>query len=110
MSITGRLFAAVLTLIAGSSWFDQAVGAATLENTPHVQTAATNCSLRVSGEIEKGDAAVIRQTIEPVVSQIYNYPSPDYDEQYVVCLSGPGGNCLEGVKLAKIFAAGHAFT
>ena len=64
----------------------------------------TQCSLRLDGPIGKGDAAAVEQRLAADTGKVSNYPSHLPQEQYVVCLSGPGGNYLEGIALARLFS------
>ncbi len=64
----------------------------------------SQCSLRLDGPIEKGDAAAVEQRLAADTGKVSNYPSHLPQEQYVVCLSGPGGNYLEGIALARLFS------
>lgn len=91
-------------------YFVTSVDAVTLEELSKKQTSFSNCSLQVTGAIVKGDAEKIEAVIAEATKQIFNYPNPDFDKQYVVCLSGPGGNYLEGIKIARIFSKFYVTT
>ena len=78
--------------------------AVTFERSGNLQTTVDKCTLTISGTILKGDAAKISAVIEQDTSSIFNYPGIGVDENYVVCLTGLGGNYLEGFRMAQVFS------
>ncbi|MCB1417551.1 MAG: hypothetical protein KDJ74_00535 [Notoacmeibacter sp.] len=62
------------------------------------------CSYRVSGRIASGDADKVEQMLATETGKIFNYPDTELNQQITVCLSGPGGNYLEGIRLALVYS------
>lgn len=87
------------------AWLSQPLSAAELTEGAIKQGSVDNCSLRVEGPIEKGDNQRVEALLRASTSEIFNYPDFKPENQYVVCLSGPGGNYLEGIALAKTFSS-----
>lgn len=99
-SRTGAL-SVLVAVFAMATSFAQAIN---IEQIGSVQTSVDKCTLLVSGTIVKGDAAKISTVIEQETSLIPNYPGIGDNENYVVCLTGPGGSYLEGITMAKVFS------
>lgn len=78
--------------------------AITIERSDNILTSVDQCTLMVSGIIVKGDAAKISTLIEQDTWLIPNYPRIGDNENYVVCLTGPGGSYLEGIAMAHVFS------
>ena len=79
--------------------------ALTLEEGTAALGSVNECSLRLDGVIEKGDNGKIAAHIKAATSRFEFYPDTSVDKQYIVCLSGPGGNYLEGIELAKTLSS-----
>jgi len=90
--------------------------AAQITETGKKLTTVDNCSMLVEGVINEGDAKKIEGIILSSIFSIGSFElhnkSKKYDKdlQYVACLSGPGGNYLEGIEIAKLFAKHHITT
>ncbi|GAB5449213.1 COG3904 family protein [Gymnodinialimonas sp.] len=75
-----------------------------IERTGPPQTdVAAGCSLTLTGPINPGDAARVEAALDPLIAELFNYPSHLLNEQVVVCLESDGGDFLEGLRLAQLF-------
>lgn len=83
---------------------------ATITKTNLDLTTIGQCSIRVDGIIKTGDVEKLAEVITNLTSRITNFElinksmKFESDEQIVICLSGPGGNYLEGISIAKLIA------
>ncbi len=99
---TGRMSVLLLACMAIGAGNASAI---TLEEGTGALGSVNECSLRIDGVIEKGDNAKVADHIKAATSRFEFYPEVLRDKQYVVCLSGPGGNYLEGIEIAKTLSS-----
>ncbi len=99
-AITGWLARKVVVMaltLAGLAMTGNASLAATIER--H-DDPVMECTLRLSGLIEEGDAERLRQALADL-------PSVPALETGRLCLNSPGGSYLEGVRLAQVIRETH---
>jgi len=94
----------VFSLIVSVLFFRPALATEIVE-TGKDSTTMEECSLSISGEIGKGDAARIAAILAKWQERSPNahYKLENKGLDYVVCLSGSGGDYLEAIKIAEIF-------
>lgn len=91
-------------------WGISGADAAHISVTSSPSTTIDQCSLRVEGRITAGDAekveAILANALGAADQQRTSRTPVDaeYNDTFVVCLSGPGGSYLEGIALADVFA------
>lgn len=61
-----------------------------------------HCKFLMEGTIEKGDAEKLRRVIDTQKIKMYPTPNNGYPDR--LCLNSPGGNLLEAIKMAQMFA------
>ncbi|WP_417209003.1 hypothetical protein [Antarctobacter sp.] len=77
--------------------------AATIERVGPIQTdPALGCSLKVSGQIQSGDADALLALLQSETAKVDNFPSPRTDSQVVLCLESPGGSFAEAIAMAHV--------
>lgn len=79
--------------------------AAEISETGKDVTAISECSMMVTGEIKKGDASRIEALLAKWQERQprANYESKYAGLDYVVCISGTGGDYHEAIKVAEVF-------
>lgn len=95
----------LVSFLAGVS----ASQAAKIYETGEGLTTVGNCSLKIEGQIEAGDAETVESILKRELGNLNNrrsrgkHPDAERVKSYIVCLSGPGGSYLEGINLGKLF-------
>ena len=89
-----------LTLVVGAPAYG-----ATITETGLEATTIDKCSLRIEGEIQKGDASKVAAVFDRQGQRMtdYAYKTTYKGLDYVACLSGSGGDYAEAVKIAELF-------
>ncbi|MBO6919452.1 MAG: hypothetical protein JJ858_13550 [Rhizobiaceae bacterium] len=104
-----RLILAI-TMIFVANTFSLKAYSAQVYETGVGLTNVSQCSMMIEGIVQKGDAAKVEEIIQAATRSNANFEDSnkayklDNDLQYVVCFSSAGGNYLEGIRLAKLFA------
>lgn len=104
------IIAICATLFLAVSVHSNMAVAANISQVVSQPTVIENCSLQIDGVIEKGDAAKLEVLLAELVGKTDNFEQInkaiklDSDKQFVICLSGPGGNYLEGIRIARVIA------
>jgi hypothetical protein len=99
-----RLAALVFAFLVTGSANAATIETLSTQPVPPPQIWTVPCTHTLTGEIVEGDAARLQAELDLL-------PAQDHDEKnFVLCISGPGGNLAEGLRIGEVIQANFLAT